>query len=110
MGDKKKGKKNRSKDSKNNLPAKKSSEESTTKKDAQSKLSAQELSKTPGSSSSSPRTLIRHYKAPRLNGCRWCGYENKSHGFIWVKSVGNHAYTPPTSDQIKARAIAGSSK
>lgn len=46
---------------------------------------------------------VRHTSAPVPSGCRWCGRERGSHGLFFTRSVGNHYFVDPTSQQRLAR-------
>lgn len=38
-----------------------------------------------------------------LTGCRWCGREEQGHGEQYTESVGSHAWTEPTDQQLATR-------
>jgi hypothetical protein len=42
---------------------------------------------------------------PTPNGCRHCGVQMRDHLQRWTLAAGWHGWTPPTSEQIKARMI-----
>ncbi len=48
-------------------------------------------------------TVIRHKETPAPNTCRYCGYEQRSHGNYWVRSIGWHLWVEPTNAQRLAR-------
>lgn len=45
-------------------------------------------------------------RTPTPFGCRWCGYERRSHGQLFLPRRGFHAWVQPTQAQIKARMLA----
>lgn len=49
---------------------------------------------------------VRHHRAPRAMGCRWCGYTDPDHLTQWVPGHGYHPWTPPTKAQMRARMAA----
>lgn len=65
------------------------------------------MNKTPiATIAKTANTRIRFSTTPAPSGCRWCGYEERSHGNVWVRSVGSHLYVNPTVAQRKARMLA----
>lgn len=40
------------------------------------------------------------------SGCRHCNLARHGHARQWTAEAGTHAWTPPTTDQIKARMLA----
>jgi hypothetical protein len=49
---------------------------------------------------------VRHTGPPNLNGCRWCGIDQRDHMQRWKPPVGWHQHEAPTPAQIKARMLA----
>jgi len=52
------------------------------------------------------RAVIRHVRAPEVNGCRWCGHLERGHGLTYTSGAGYHLWVPPTDGQRKARFLA----
>lgn len=55
--------------------------------------------------------IIRHMQSPRVDGCRWCGFQKATHvpaacAGCCTTARGPHSYTPPTPEQREARAKA----
>jgi hypothetical protein len=48
-------------------------------------------------------THIKLSQAPLPMGCRYCGADQRTHCKRYVKSVGFHSWTEPTSAQRNAR-------
>jgi hypothetical protein len=46
---------------------------------------------------------LRHRSAPAMNGCRWCGADERGHGQMWVPGKKWHTHTEPTDAQRLAR-------
>jgi hypothetical protein len=42
-------------------------------------------------------------RALPINGCRYCGAEQREHAQRWVEGVGWHGYTTPSDELRKAR-------
>lgn len=51
---------------------------------------------------------VRHSSVPAPSSCRWCGYERRTHGLSFARSVGNHHFAEPTPKQRLARMRARS--
>lgn len=47
-----------------------------------------------------------HGTVPTPFGCRWCGRERGSHGWLFMPRRGLHNWERPTERQIKARMVA----
>lgn len=55
--------------------------------------------------------IIRHMQSPRVDGCRWCGFQQSTHvpaacAGCCTTARGPHIYEPPTQEQREARAKA----
>ncbi|OUS91934.1 hypothetical protein CA951_31180 [Rhodococcus sp. NCIMB 12038] len=48
-------------------------------------------------------TRVRSWEPFQPNGCRWCGSPERTHGYVFARSVGFHAWAEPTVAQRKAR-------
>jgi hypothetical protein len=53
---------------------------------------------------------MRHRTAPEVNGCRWCGVDDRAHGQYWIPGKGWHGFIAPTNAQRKARYKARSNQ
>jgi hypothetical protein len=47
-----------------------------------------------------------HGTVPPPSGCRWCGWERRTHAQTWTGSASWHIWARPTQAQILARMLA----